>query len=245
MEEPSASVLQELAAAFVADANGDPSEALADSLTASPFLSEQGLPPANLELLPDTFRFTAATVGVLDAVVFVSEPQERSERWSTTLTHNGSGWRIATASVRPVEPPILLIEADGLGPLRIGMSGADAVATGFVYRRNVPEEVSCGTIYSSVGLPGILVDFRDDNPDLLDSILIKESGAATAEGLRVGSSMSEVKSIYGTRVRSLEGVFGAQYEVQGDGSRLVFADYDGVVSAILISRVPDVVPGGC
>jgi hypothetical protein len=107
---------------------------------------------------------------------------------------------------RPVPRTLDLTLAPGrLGTLKIGMTGAEAVRTGYI--RRASGEI-CGRMYDNsaalerlVGEQSVYPDFRfRDNPNDLDAILIKGPQPKTADGIRIGTTLSRLRSAYGSRL---------------------------------------------
>ncbi|MGQ0631633.1 MAG: hypothetical protein ACT4P1_11355 [Sporichthyaceae bacterium] len=199
-----------------------------------------------IEFHKQSFRSLGDRWGIIDADL--GSDGGAPQRWSLYLDDREAPWQVAAAApASAVDALSQLTLAPGvLGPLRVGMSAEQAVGTGLVGRSFLPEESSCGEIYQARDLPGVLADFRSDDPDDLDSLLIREPWVATDRGVRVGSSLSELRAAYGADLRTAANNYGEVFFVEGAAGRLVFgADNTDVVALIQVAPVGALPEGGC
>ncbi|WP_432559074.1 hypothetical protein [Granulicoccus sp. GXG6511] len=117
-----------------------------------------------------------------------------------------------------------VIESDGVGPIRIGMSLSEARAHGWAARSEVCDKWDASPALIERGLSFTFVD------DELYEIWVHKPEFATAEGIKVGDTLTQVKAAYGTRLQteSREGGGGnlpAWFVVEGD-HELLFVEED-------------------
>ncbi|HEX7048786.1 MAG TPA: hypothetical protein VF188_01140 [Longimicrobiales bacterium] len=93
--------------------------------------------------------------------------------------------------------PSWVVTADGLGPIRIGMS-TEEVARALGGAVDVPDEPGgCDYILPPTWPQGVAVMMVDGSVARVD---VWEGGTATAEGARIGSTEDEIQALYPGRV---------------------------------------------
>ena len=95
-----------------------------------------------------------------------------------------------------VARPTLTLEPGGLGPLKLGMSKAEAAATRLV-AADVPSTVCQGTIALQPRAPYTSsFDVRVDQAGRVSDIGVQDPGLATSEGIHIGSTLADVQRAY-------------------------------------------------
>jgi hypothetical protein len=92
-----------------------------------------------------------------------------------------------------------------LGSLQLGMKAEVAISLGYVRRIDKDQ---CGTMYEFSdeatkllsGDRSSWAEFRGDDPDDLDSIVVLSPNPRTPEGAGVGTTLQQLESIYGARL---------------------------------------------
>ncbi|MDO5683021.1 MAG: hypothetical protein Q4G46_09375 [Propionibacteriaceae bacterium] len=117
-----------------------------------------------------------------------------------------------------------VIEPDGVGPIRIGVSLAEAQAHGWVARDEVCNDWDASPELIDQGLSLTFVD------DQLYEIWVHKPTFATSEGTKVGNTLDDVKKAYGNDLRTEEregggGRLPAWFVVQDD-NELLFVEQD-------------------
>ena len=137
-----------------------------------------------------------------------------------------------TPSTQPTAAPTsdatsanLLLAPGKAGPFTIGMTSEQALKDGLVRE---PGDSECGL--TPVGsYRDFSVQFADtDTGDVLFGVLVKNKGAATAEGIGVGDSIAELKEIYGRKLKRTTGEYGQTQYVFAQGNKAIgFTEGDG------------------
>lgn len=137
-----------------------------------------------------------------------------------------------TAPAEPTSPPTsdatsanLLLAPGKAGPFTIGMTSAQALKDGLVRE---PGDSECGL--TPVGsYRDFSVQFHDtDTGDVLFGVLVKNKDAATAEGIGVGDSISQLKETYGAKLKSTTGQYGETSYVLTEGNKAIgFTEGEG------------------
>lgn len=91
------------------------------------------------------------------------------------------------------------LRVDGLGPVRIGMNLDEAAAASGVAMRYREGPYCVG--YATEGPPAGLFLISVEGSSKVDFISVSEPSIATLSGIRVGSSLVEVRRAYGDRLR--------------------------------------------
>ncbi|HHV21286.1 MAG TPA: hypothetical protein GXZ30_07095 [Propionibacterium sp.] len=117
-----------------------------------------------------------------------------------------------------------MIEADGVGPIRIGMSLAEAQAHGWAARSEVCDRWDASPALIDQGLS---LTFLDDR---LYEIWVHEPTFGTAAGIKPGDSLEDVQKAYGEDLRTeeREGAGGRlpAWFVVDDEHELLFVEVD-------------------
>jgi hypothetical protein len=130
-----------------------------------------------------------------------------------------------TASVQATADPTssaMLLAPGQAGPFSIGMTSEQALKDGLV------GEGECGL--TAVGTyQEFSVQFADsDGGDVLSGVLIKSTGAKTAEGIGVGDSIAKLKETYGAKLKRTTGDYGETSYVLTEGKDAIgFTEGDG------------------
>lgn len=134
-----------------------------------------------------------------------------------------------------------MITADGVGPIRVGMTVEEArqALAGKLAGAPASQEESCYYVRPDGEPQGVLFMVTDDRIARVD---VREGAIATAEGARVGDSEERIQSLYPGRVtvtphKYVEG----HYLTVADGDhRLLFETEAGKVTAYRAGRLPEV-----
>jgi hypothetical protein len=127
-------------------------------------------------------------------------------------------------SSEPASPELRLAPGKA-GPFTIGMTSAQALKDGLVRE---PGDSECGL--TPVGsYREFSVQFADtDAGDVLFGVLVKNTGAATAEGISVGDSIADLKEAYGAKLKKTTGEYGQTSYVLTEGNNAIgFTEGDG------------------
>jgi hypothetical protein len=155
---------------------------------------------------------------------------------------------VATDTVRdtaaPVDttPPAWVVRPDGIGPLRVGVSLADASRTlGEPLRVT---QAGCDHVNPTTMPEGVLLMVIDDT---IARVEIASAGVRTADGAQVGDSESRVLELYGARARIEPHKYtypdGHYVVVTPPGDtlhRIIFETLKGRVTRYRAGRVPAV-----
>lgn len=152
--------------------------------------------------VPRTSGATPSTQGA--ATTGPAAPQEpATQAPAQATTTRGSG---ATTPGRPrTQTPTAsestglegaVIAPDGLGPIRIGMSLAEARAHGWAARSEVCDKWDASPDLADKGVSLTFVDNK------LYELWVHEPGFATDAGITVGDTLSDVRDAYGEQLRT-------------------------------------------
>lgn len=145
-------------------------------------------------------------------------------------------------SLSPSEPDNRLVTVNGVGGIRLGMTGAELGP--YVQWGSVSD---CGfdafqaTARLRGDYPGLAINyvFRSGR---VDWILIKETNEPyhTAEGARLGTTEAQLKALYGSALIKIQSPQdGNTYEVREAEQSIVFSIWDaGKVGSILVRYLP-------
>jgi hypothetical protein len=139
-------------------------------------------------------------------------------------------------------PPQWIVRADGIGPLRVGVSLADASRTlGEVLRVG---QAGCDHVNPTATPAGIRLMVIDDT---VARVEIDSAGIRTTEGAQVGDSESRVLELYGARARiephkytSPDGHYVVVTPPGDTLHRIIFETFKGRVTNYRAGRVPAV-----
>jgi hypothetical protein len=158
-----------------------------------------------------------------------------------TVTSNADSPRDTTVAAAST-PPRWIVRADGIGPLRVGVSLASASrALGEELR--VADE-GCDHVNPSAMPDGVLLMIIDDT---VARVEVDTAGVRTAEGAQVGDSESRVLELYGALARIEPHKYtypdGHYVVVAPPGDtlhRIVFETFKGRVTTYRAGRLPAV-----
>jgi hypothetical protein len=145
----------------------------------------------------------------------------------------------ATSSASPgaaSSDPLPLIEPGRLGPIKVGMRAADLEAKGLIERFHG----QCSSKWRAtrhLRAIGVDIEFRDGDPNDLDSIDLAEikgigPTVATRQGAHIGSTDSELRQLYGPELHS--GEFSGE---SGEYSARVLFAADGALMFMMSTQV--------
>lgn len=126
-------------------------------------------------------------------------------------------------ATRPDDVPANRLTADGLGPLRVGMSVDEALATGWVEEGEddgfgIRESCGYGSITdaAAVDTDDVSVLFLDGNLSLISAY--GDSVVVGPGDLRFGSDESELRAAFGDRIEENEDIYGSTHldVIEGD-----------------------------
>lgn len=139
-------------------------------------------------------------------------------------------------------PPQWVVRADGIGPLKVGVSLATASRT--LGEELRVTEAGCDHVNPTTMPDGILLMVIDDT---VARVEVDSTGIRTAEGAQVGDSESRVLELYGARARIEPHKYtypDGHYVVVTPPSdtlhRLIFETFKGRVTNYRAGRVPAV-----
>ena len=174
----------------------------------------------------------------IGACTIASDPPPASRGVATSPPASTSGAGSATrAGAEPAtsgsskagsseQPETWVITPGAWGPIKVGAMAKDLIAKGYVVRDAVDACDVKWVAASSLQTLDVYLEFRFGNPDALDTIAISQSGPRTPEGIQVGSSLEDLKKVYGSRLGSKyvrgEGYDGDVYVLFGDSGAAVF-----------------------
>jgi hypothetical protein len=173
------------------------------------------------------------------AVLLACSPAAR-DRTDTTSTASDT-LRDSSAGLDSA-PPQWIVRADGIGPLRVGVSLADASrALGEALRVG---QAGCDHVTPAATPAGIRLMVIDDT---VARVEIDSAGIRTTEGAQVGDSESRVLELYGARARIEPHKYtypdGHYVVVTPPGDtlhRIIFETFKGRVTTYRAGRVPAV-----
>lgn len=161
---------------------------------------------------------SAAAVGllVIGVAALTQTPDERTTpalpRPTATATVSATSTVPATPS--PVatpadtatptqDPDAVQLRPDGLGPLQIGMTAEEAVATDLV-ERDTSVVTGGTTLVAGRRLPGVIVSYSSQRDAVVGFMVKDGSPIQTPEGIGVDSTGDDVRAAYGSRVDERE-----------------------------------------
>jgi hypothetical protein len=152
-----------------------------------------------------------------------------------------------TTTMAPAKPAEDVLRTDGLGALELGMSVADAVATGAVGdpSASITESmdvmgVACGFGYPVGAGPdgpwsAQFADLSEGGAPVLIRLDVTSADVKTPEGLGVGSRPGEIRAAYPTSGSMQEGEysgFNLTVPIGGGGYLFTFDEPDGQATAV-------------
>lgn len=161
-----------------------------------------------------------------------------------------------TSEADPTDPGLWLIDFDGIGPVTIGGSIADATPALAEFAAAPSDTCPNPAVRLSTmaGGPALIYDLDADNPDTVGSYVSVSAGPLsgfggtlndaatprTAGGIGLGSSLADVNGAY-PDAREIEYSEGYVYYVITDGSEryIQFTVIDGIVQWISSQTFPD------
>ena len=94
------------------------------------------------------------------------------------------------------------LRIDGIGPISVGMSVAEARAAAGT-ELSLEKEPYCDVLTAPRGPAGVSLIVTDPASGRIDLIIVKESTVSTVSGIRVGSTEAQVLAAYPGRVRTV------------------------------------------
>jgi len=164
----------------------------------------------------------------IGAIVLAQQDGDDTTTTLPTTTPTATATATATASVT-VTPPrstststptptseALLLRPDGVGPLEIGMSAQQAVATGAAERDTSVVTGERTIVADRQQLPGVIVSYSNARDAIIGFMVKDGSPIETPEGIGVDSTAADVRATYGPRAQERE-EFGSTYFIVPSG----------------------------
>lgn len=121
---------------------------------------------------------------------------------ATTATSTSAPTTTATTSAPAVLSPSSRLRIDGLGPIAVGMTVAEARAAAGV-ELSLKKEPYCDVLTAPGGPAGVALIITAPPTGRVQLIIVNGGAVATLSGIRVGSTEAEVLATYPGRLRAV------------------------------------------
>jgi hypothetical protein len=149
-----------------------------------------------VRVIPSLLIATASLVAITACAVSPATPSTPTQPTAATPPPTASAEPALEPVADPADPSTWLIDAEGIGPVQLGMTLDEAVAAmpgydvGTCPNPNVRYLASGDAAGTLVGLAS------DDNGNVALVSVTDSDGPATADGIHIGSTVADVKAAY-------------------------------------------------